>query len=90
MFGRILKAKQKWKIQPSPSMARGPNNKQRKTSPNNLPALLLALLVVGDSPRLRAAHPHCARPRILEYSVSLYWAGATSQVGNVRRNPRSP
>jgi len=26
----------------------------------------------------RFAHPHCARPRILEYSDSLLWAGATS------------
>ena len=38
----------------------------------------------------RSAHPHCARPRILEYSDSLLWAGATSQVANVRcKSPQS-
>ena len=29
------------------------------------------------------AHPHCARPRILEYSDSLLWAGATSAAGTL-------
>ena len=37
---------------------------------------------------LAPAQPHCARPRILEYSDSLSWAGATSQAYTVRCNTK--
>jgi len=55
-------------------------------SPINLPALLtfdpLARRASLRSHSARSAQPHCARPRILEYSDSLLWAGATSQAGD--------
>jgi len=72
----------------SPSMAR-----TRAESPRRIQQLTTQPLLLGRPPaaslgfaslaNAHFAHPHCARPRILEYSDSLLWAGATSAAGTL-------